>query len=973
MKKKLVFCLLFFIFALCTPSLSAWVIASSIGNTIEKVEDPIYKNPIENSPTAPYICYNASTNTKYKTIDTALNEANNGNNIVVIPGSDSCTTIDIGYSITIPNGVSLTLPYSITDNGDGTYSSPVYNASNSEIEAASWSSFADSSAANVTKNRKLLINLVNGADIKIENGGNLYLGGQFKTKGIAGLYTEINLDTDSSITVNGTFYCYGYVKENSSSYKNANQSNFLNYYNNEFDAGRLILVEETGHLITALLVQDLGSGSELVNIIQDETVCPFNILEFPNLQTFTEVKYGGKLDSIARMQISTYFVNESASIVDTTSGEALFELSSGSLCFEYCPTSNHATTNINAITRIYVNGSLQQGAVKIDAQIKTIDTSKYFLPISYKFNIFITENNQYSTNYKIKFLPGSKLNILDKATVNLNSSCIFYDETSLNNVTGSKYPTTKGKSTFINDGTFIIGSNGAIGGIIETTKTDNSATIDFTNATSDNLTVSSPEWSSPMVNVVVVSSGYFDDDSASNGKSIYQFVAGSSVTSSPSGNQCWYGEKYAVCNLNITITETAYEYDVLQYQVFISDYADGSDATEITSGITSDPGTHAIAKDKYVKISASKHSGATFTVVPDGYNYVYDTNTWYRMSGNLTLNIEPSEGVMISLRTDGQSGSGGTKWTITETPPGGNQQVTEVGTNGKADYLMVKGTTFKISGEWGTSSIVGYTQTRTIVSGPDNLSGTTFSESTTYTASGHYEIKYGITGGSDITECLLPTTLITLADGSRKQVQYISKNDELLVFNHETGMLDKAKVIFNDSESFKMMKVINLSFSNGSEIGVIYEHGFFDLTTNKYEYIREDNVNSYIGHEFYLENGSKAILTRVSINEQYTNCYSPVTEYHLNYFTEGVLSMPGGVTGIFNIFEYDDNLQYDQELMKQDIETYGLLTYEDFAELIPYEVYRMFPAQYFGVAIGKGILTWDMLESYIDRYLPLMS
>ena len=82
--------------------------------------------------------------------------------------------------------------------------------------------------------------------------------------------------------------------------------------------------------------------------------------------------------------------------------------------------------------------------------------------------------------------------------------------------------------------------------------------------------------------------------------------------------------------------------------------------------------------------------------------------------------------------------------------------------------------------------------------------------------------------------------------------------------------------------------------------------------------------------------------------------------------------MPGGVEGIFNIFEYGDNLQYDQELMKQDIEKYGLFTYEDFKDLVSEEIYNSFPAMYFAVAIGKGILTWNDLYYYIERYAPLM-
>ena len=160
---------------------------------------------------------------------------------------------------------------------------------------------------------------------------------------------------------------------------------------------------------------------------------------------------------------------------------------------------------------------------------------------------------------------------------------------------------------------------------------------------------------------------------------------------------------------------------------------------------------------------------------------------------------------------------------------------------------------------------------------------------------------------------------------------------------------------------------------------MVSEHGFFDLDLMKYVYIDEYNYIDYIGHRFVsttIVDGEVVqevvTLDKAYLTEEYVRIYSPVTKYHLNYVTENILSMPGGVEGIFNIFEYDDNLQYNQELMQQDIETYGIFTYEDFQDLVSYEIYCSFPTQYFKVAIGKGILTWEDLYYYIERYAPLM-
>lgn len=224
--------------------------------------------------------------------------------------------------------------------------------------------------------------------------------------------------------------------------------------------------------------------------------------------------------------------------------------------------------------------------------------------------------------------------------------------------------------------------------------------------------------------------------------------------------------------------------------------------------------------------------------------------------------------------------------------------------------------------------------------------------------------------------CLAPNTQINLADGTTKNVQDINTEDALLVFNHETGEYDQAPIIFNDYEEIALQRVLNFEFSNGTIVRVIYEHGFFDKTLNKYVYIGETNYASFIGHDFAsVKNESGSFITEivklnnVFITEEFIKVYSPTTVHHLNVIVEGMLSMPAGIEGLFNFFEYDETLRYDQELMAQDIETYGLYTYDDFKEILPYEIYLLFPAPYLKVSVGKGYITFEHINYLIDFYL----
>ncbi len=182
-----------------------------------------------------------------------------------------------------------------------------------------------------------------------------------------------------------------------------------------------------------------------------------------------------------------------------------------------------------------------------------------------------------------------------------------------------------------------------------------------------------------------------------------------------------------------------------------------------------------------------------------------------------------------------------------------------------------------------------------------------------------------------------------------------------------------------DSEAETEYEIVHLYFSDGTDVEVIYEHGFFDKDLGEYVHLDSSNAADYIGHSF-IKQGNIAEgtwqtveLTDVVIETKVTTAYSPVTFSHLCYYVDGVLSMPGGIEGLFNIFEVDaDTMAYDAEKKAADIETYGLFTYEDFADVIPEEAFYAFNGAYLKVAIEKGLLTWEDIEYLAQRYVPLM-
>ncbi len=258
-------------------------------------------------------------------------------------------------------------------------------------------------------------------------------------------------------------------------------------------------------------------------------------------------------------------------------------------------------------------------------------------------------------------------------------------------------------------------------------------------------------------------------------------------------------------------------------------------------------------------------------------------------------------------------------------------------------------------------------------------------------ASGTYVAKDGYwsgTGGDSIDDskieiigelkhgssCVLPSAKVLMADGSYKQAGKIRMGDMIIAFNHEAGKFEPNKVIGNDhlNQPAQYYNVIHLEFENGKSTDFLTEHGYFDTTLNKYVYLHADDAANYIGHEFvFCENGkvTTSKLSKVAQSIVYTKIVCPATANHLNFIADDILTIGGGLTGFFNIFEYDPNtLAFDKDKMQEDIDTFGLLGYESFEKYFPKEIYDLLPCKYLNVSIGKGLITWDIFEGYVNKW-----
>ncbi|MCQ2463656.1 MAG: InlB B-repeat-containing protein, partial [Clostridia bacterium] len=300
------------------------------------------------------------------------------------------------------------------------------------------------------------------------------------------------------------------------------------------------------------------------------------------------------------------------------------------------------------------------------------------------------------------------------------------------------------------------------------------------------------------------------------------------------------------------------------------------------------------------------------------------------------------------------------KWKITTKEDGAKITLLSVTDPNNVPYGTAVSFSVKYDGSTGKKTTVKGDETGTTYA-KDSFSFTMPDEDVTISAS----------------SCLTPDTLITMADGSQKQVKDVKQGDKVLAWDFEKGMNVVSTIVFNEKEEIGEYKVLECYFSDGTKVGVVSEHGFFDLDLKKFVYLGGADSENYIGDRFVkmTDDGKRTTVTlkKVKYVKKHTELYSPVTFGTLNLYANGMMSMPGGITGLFNIYEVDTKtMMYDKAQKQKDIAKYGLYTFEDYNGMIPYEAYLAYNGADLKVAMGKGLLDWEDVEAMAKRYIPLM-
>ncbi len=483
----------FFIIPVC---FSSWIIYDKNNNTSLNIAN---LKPV---------CYikNGSGKTEYYSIEKALERANSGETVFVIPN----TNPTIKYDCTIKSGVTLTIggltdfsgnylkdsndDYIFKDRGltNEADANSFENSPEKRGPHENANNFVDNSETNVKKYRKNIVHLQ--ANLTIKNKGLLNIGGRLgrETSGLSGStsgdYCEILMYNNSSIINSGTIDCCGYIKKD------------------KLNSNINLILNSNSTLYQPFSIVDFNGGVYTVacNQKSNPKVMPFNQWITCNVQVKQTIFYGALVYGYYDVYNSTHLskfgitipkghktgslalIGTSNSIVNlvndpnnsNNSGKLIIDIKTNDVKYtnlsnKKCVVSFYGKSQINKMVIPNPMPQLSGFSWLTNVQIADVDSSNFLFSMNHYWNGNIYGTLDVSTKQKI--MPGCNVTVEKGGTLNINADLIILenlDETSAGK--GSKYPTTYNQSAnptelrnaLINNGTVNINSGANIGGKI---------------------------------------------------------------------------------------------------------------------------------------------------------------------------------------------------------------------------------------------------------------------------------------------------------------------------------------------------------------------------------------------------------------------------------------------------------------------------------------------------------------------------
>ena len=216
--------------------------------------------------------------------------------------------------------------------------------------------------------------------------------------------------------------------------------------------------------------------------------------------------------------------------------------------------------------------------------------------------------------------------------------------------------------------------------------------------------------------------------------------------------------------------------------------------------------------------------------------------------------------------------------------------------------------------------------------------------------------------------CLAEGTKIKIANGSTKNIEDITYDDLLLVWDYENGTYTYEYPIWIEKENYSS-SYTHIEFSDGSYLNVVGNHALYDLDKNEFVNMENIEVGSKIAKIIDNNINEVEIVSIEEVNKT-TKYYHVVSTRYYNVIANDILTTDDMVI-LSNLYGFNNNISWEN----RDYQNIDLYKYEEFSDILPYYLFkglRVEEANVLSQYISKNEFRMYLLENQLNPNMILL-
>lgn len=216
--------------------------------------------------------------------------------------------------------------------------------------------------------------------------------------------------------------------------------------------------------------------------------------------------------------------------------------------------------------------------------------------------------------------------------------------------------------------------------------------------------------------------------------------------------------------------------------------------------------------------------------------------------------------------------------------------------------------------------------------------------------------------------CLIEGTKVLLANNTYKNIEDISYDDLLAVWDYNKGKIVNEYPVWIEktsrSESYQ-----KTTFSDGTSIGTSGDHAMYNIDLGMFVSV-EDKNNFHVGSTIAkIENGKvkKVKIKNIETINKKVKLYHIISTYYYNIISNDYLTTDRNLM-ISNLYGFSNNITWPNNIRNDYLASGDIYKYSEFKDIMPYYMFKGLRVSEGKYLVNNSFISYDELKLYLKLY-----